>query len=383
MNCTEEVSPDCIWGKGYDPYEGMCIWYLDMGLGWRSAWTKGAWITVVLQLLMAIWTSHDVYRLTKSWLQGLHKRFFSNPLLYVQTYSCICSILMGIAWIDPLGLFGLYSLKTYLGIYPIPYAGIPTTQMIICIFMIDLLIWRAIKADMDQRPTMATVAAGIIAFISVFAGVGFTIFGWKLEQVLRKDPESTLGDKGNYLAYTMYGLVMFLSLVTGIGCDIVLSDKLNKASEKFKESIILTRGRINRWCAVNFIACAVFLGCAMHSQFRIVNKKLDPGLLTGTIVLLISNRFLELVMQANTNTMMDNAHLESGFCQHYMDIIFQRTDEVKERYQNTATAATKSKTKSNGSTGNMTDRKAASDRHNNSSNGGHTSSGGTELESIV
>jgi hypothetical protein len=238
---------------------------------------------------------------------------------------------MALSYIDPWALFGIYNTDAYLAPYAPAYGFIASHVSTIALYIIDLVIWNSIQQNMDARSKTRIGFIVAIALVVIYAAIGYPIFGWILAYAFKKNPNTPLGPIGNILAYTMYGLIMLLSLITATGSNYFLSQAEKTAMGTRRDNITLTKGRISKWCTVNFIACAVFLGTAIHRQYKVA----DPTLLSNTFILLATNRFLELVLQFNTNTFQDSTYVEGGYLHHFMCFLFGETSTVKERYTTT------------------------------------------------
>lgn len=321
----------CKWGTYSDvkpdgtPY---CAFILDAFPGWRALWQSIGWITTFLQVLMFVWTLHDIYRLHLARRQGLVKRFFTNPLFHGQLVSAIGSILMAVAYIDGWGLQTWYSPRDYLGMYAPAYGLIGAHSCIIAIYIFDVLIWKVLRPDI-RGGTGLVIGSWIgIGLVVAYAAIGYPAFGWVLAGEFEDNPSTKLGPIGNYLAYTMYGLIMLVSLVAGVGSYITLTIHEDTRREDCnREKAILTKGRIMKWCTVNFMACAIFLGFAMNYQWRAKDE--NP---TFTFYLLGANRFLELVLQSNTNSFSDSQYVEGSYLYHFFT-----KNRVRERGETSVT----------------------------------------------
>lgn len=308
----------------------ICKLVVDYDPAYRVLWQQIAWCTTVLQLLMAVWTSHDIYRQWLAYKQGVMKRFLSSPILYTQIVSMISSVLMAIAYIDPWGMLDLFdgTSDTYLGIYAAPYGLIGAAVLMFAIYIINNAIWRQLEDEMAPSTAPTIGAVVVIVLMVLYAGVGFPIFGWVLAAAFKEDPNTKLGPIGNILAYVMYGLILFVSVLIPIGYQLVISKRAVHG-----EGVDLSRGRINRWCVWNVIATAVFLGVSLHRQY---NAK-DLSLLGGTFILLGTNRFLELFLQFNINSFQDSVYSEPWMLGCYIDLILCRKTRLKERGANRRT----------------------------------------------
>lgn len=328
MNETEVEIPCAFWWKAVYPdrVTGVmgCYPILDLVAGWKEIWLSISISTVLIQFALVAWTAHDLYRLWKCYKKKLVRMYFTNPLFFAQLVSGISSLLMAIAWVDPWGLYGIYNHIFYLAIYAPAYGGIPAHTCIIAIYIFTVVVWRALKKDADPYTGLTIVGIIAVSVVVLYAGAGYPIFGWVLAAAFKKNPNTKLGPIGNYLAYAMYGLVMLVSFCVGIGSSIVLT--MHEKVAINKQGIILTRGRITRWCSVNFVASAFFLGLAINYQFRSKDESL-----MSTFVILGLSRMVEIILQINTNTFQDAQFIEGGYLSHFIALITREEVDVIER----------------------------------------------------
>lgn len=334
MNITTTDPPCTEWFKTLYPDANgntICGPILDAVPGWRALWQSIAWVTVVLQVGMLLWTSHDIFRLWLSYKQRIVNKFWTNPLLHGQVISFIGSGMMALSYIDPWGFFGWYDPTLYLSFYALPYGLIAAHCCVIAIYILDVVVWKAVKRDLDARSGMRIGTIVLIGLIVLYAAVGFPIFGWVLADKFHKNHNTPLGAKGNILAYTMYGLVMLTSFITLIGSAVVFRIHEKAATAKGRETLAVARGRTTKWCVNNFVACALFLGTQIYYQYRSGDTNL-----TGTFFLLGCNRILEVFLQFNTNQFQDAAYIDAGYIPHYMNVIFHDSNSVRERGNTTS-----------------------------------------------
>lgn len=324
-----------------------CLRVIDLDPMWVNIWQNVCWSTVVFQIFTTLWTSHDVYRL---WLRHRASedphtnvkriRFWSSMLLWVQVISMLGSLLMATAYIDGWGFFKIWSLRTYLGIYPLAYALIPAHSIALNLYLMQIIVLPRLGGTLHVSKKVVYGTIALLVIILLYALVGFPAFGWRLAYVFSRDQSSTLGSTGNILAYVMYGLVGLSSIFGAV----FTAALMREGNHTDPTTSYLIRGRMNKWAFVNIAASVWFLAISIHRQRHVK----DPTGILSTFMLLGTNRLVELILQWNTNSMQDANYAEPFMLVHYYNKIAGIKEEVFERRETTARTQTRTRSKTNG-----------------------------------
>jgi uncharacterized membrane protein YciS (DUF1049 family) len=175
------------------------------------------------------WTPADRAKVLNPWI---------DPKVIGAWIMVVGFLLMGFSNIDPWAFFGTYAIGTFLYMYAPGYGMILTHPSFFCLAIINEITLMRRKSILIDRKIMQWVV-GIMFLMVAFATLGYIGFGLALAKSfqINPNPNSPLALKGDYLVYTLYGVIVVFSCVAVVLVCILMGEQVRTTRKALDDEI--------------------------------------------------------------------------------------------------------------------------------------------------